>query len=256
MRLSPGLFLCTSLACLYLAGCSEEKTAIPSAARPVRTIVVEPFKALPLSRKGPDAFVRATSAKWDLRQAAASYRAMSMSAAWSGRVNCSLGSTPSTTRTRSGPPRPILPRAMPRSPRPPRRNSAIASCSKRVSPPAPTYENALRALQSAQAQVQAAEANLRIAQNQLRYTELVAPDDGVVTATKADPGQVVAAGQNVIEISRIAEREAVFDVAAEHAAQCGARHGCQSVAPESARPRGHRFDPRDLARGQQHHRDL
>ena len=66
--------------------------------------------------------------------------------------------------------------------------------------------------------MQAAEANLRIAQNQLRYTELVAPDDGVVTATKADPGQVVAAGQNVIEISGIAEREAVFDVAAEHAA--------------------------------------
>jgi RND family efflux transporter MFP subunit len=81
------------------------------------------------------------------------------------------------------------------------------------------YENALRALQSAQAQVQAAEANLRIAQNQLRYTELVAPDDGVVTATKADPGQVVAAGQTVIEISRIAEREAVFDVAAEHVAR-------------------------------------
>ena len=42
MRLSPGLFLCTSLACLYLAGCSEEKTAIPTAARPVRTIVIEP----------------------------------------------------------------------------------------------------------------------------------------------------------------------------------------------------------------------
>ena len=67
--------------------------------------------------------------------------------------------------------------------------------------------------------MQAAEANLRIAQNQLRYTELVAPDDGVVTATEADPGQVVAAGQKVIEISRIAEREAVFAVAAEHVAR-------------------------------------
>ena len=44
MRLSPGLFLCTSLACLSLAGCSEERTATPSAVRPVRTIVVEPFK--------------------------------------------------------------------------------------------------------------------------------------------------------------------------------------------------------------------
>jgi multidrug efflux pump subunit AcrA (membrane-fusion protein) len=63
-------------------------------------------------------------------------------------------------------------------------------------------------LQSAQAQVQAAEANLRIAENQLSYTDLLAPDDGVVTATAADPGQVVSAGQKVVEISRSSEREA------------------------------------------------
>jgi RND family efflux transporter MFP subunit len=80
------------------------------------------------------------------------------------------------------------------------------------------YENALKALQSAQAQVQSAEANLRIAQNQLSYTELLAPDDGVVTATKADPGQVVDAGQAIVEIARNAEREAVFAVASEHIA--------------------------------------
>ena len=82
----------------------------------------------------------------------------------------------------------------------------------------PMYENALKALQSAEAQVQAAEANLRIAKNQLSYTELLAPDDGVVTATAADPGQVVAAGQKVVEISRSSERDAVFAVAGEHIA--------------------------------------
>ena len=54
--------------------------------------------------------------------------------------------------------------------------------------------------------------------NQLSYTELRAPDDGVVTATTADPGQVVAAGQKVVEISRSSEREAVFAVASEHVA--------------------------------------
>ena len=75
-----------------------------------------------------------------------------------------------------------------------------------------------RTLQSAQAQVQSAEANLRIAQNQLSYTELLAPDDGVVTATEADPGQVVEAGQVIVEIARNAEREAVFAVASEHIA--------------------------------------
>jgi RND family efflux transporter MFP subunit len=82
----------------------------------------------------------------------------------------------------------------------------------------PIYENAVKALQSAQAQVQSAEANLRIARNQLSYTELLAPDDGVVTATAADPGQVVSAGQKVVEISRSSEREAVFAVASEHVA--------------------------------------
>ncbi|TPJ80998.1 efflux RND transporter periplasmic adaptor subunit [Mesorhizobium sp. B2-6-2] len=75
------------------------------------------------------------------------------------------------------------------------------------------YDDALRSLRSAQAQVQATDANLRIAQNQLAYTELKAPDDGIVTATGADPGQVVAAGQMVVEISRNDEREAVFAVA-------------------------------------------
>ena len=82
----------------------------------------------------------------------------------------------------------------------------------------PIYENAVKALQSAEAQVQSAEANLRIARNQLSYTELRAPDDGVVTSTAADPGQVVAAGQKVVEISRSSERDAVFAVASEHVA--------------------------------------
>ncbi|UCI10706.1 efflux RND transporter periplasmic adaptor subunit [Mesorhizobium sp. B1-1-8] len=77
------------------------------------------------------------------------------------------------------------------------------------------YDDALKSLLSAQAQVQATEANLRIARNQLAYTELNAPDDGIVTATGADPGQVVAAGQVVVEISRNDEREAVFAVASE-----------------------------------------
>ena len=79
--------------------------------------------------------------------------------------------------------------------------------------PRSVYDESLKSLRSAEAAVQAAEANLRIAQNQLNYTQLLAPNDGVVTATGADPGQVVEAGQMVVEISRDAEREAVFAVA-------------------------------------------
>lgn len=71
-------------------------------------------------------------------------------------------------------------------------------------------------MRSAEAGVTAADANLRIAQNQLGYTDLLAPEDGVVTAIGADPGQVVSAGQSVVRISRISEREGVFAVPSEH----------------------------------------
>ena len=77
------------------------------------------------------------------------------------------------------------------------------------------YDDALKWLQSSEAAVQATEANLRIAQNQLGYTQLLAPDDGIVTATGADPGQVVVAGQMVVEVSRNDAHEAVFAVASE-----------------------------------------
>jgi RND family efflux transporter MFP subunit len=80
--------------------------------------------------------------------------------------------------------------------------------------PRAMYDDALRSLKSAEATLKASEANLRIAQNQLSYAQLIAPDDGVVTATGADPGQVVSAGQMVVEISRNTEHEAVFAVSA------------------------------------------
>jgi RND family efflux transporter MFP subunit len=85
--------------------------------------------------------------------------------------------------------------------------------------PQAMYDNALRTLKSAEATVKASEANLRIARNQLSYAQLVAPDDGVVTATGADPGQVVSAGQMIVELSRNTEHEAVFAVSAEHVAR-------------------------------------
>lgn len=76
------------------------------------------------------------------------------------------------------------------------------------------FDQAVETRQAAQAQVDAAEAQLRTAENHLSYTELVADGPGTVTARGAEPGEVVAAGQMVVQLARQGGRDAVFDVPA------------------------------------------
>jgi RND family efflux transporter MFP subunit len=218
MRLSSTYFVCACVACLCLAGCSEEQTAAPTAPRPARVVVVTPHKlalvaqgagriqSRYVSEIGFEVGGRVVSRDVDMgaivkkgqklaELSAVDYQnkvtaaaadlnaaqaALAQAAAQEERFRVLLG-------------------------------KGFATHSQ--------YDDALKSLQSAQAAVQATEANLRIAQNQLAYTRLIAPDDGVVTATGADPGQVVAAGQMVVEISRNDAREAVFAVAGEDIAR-------------------------------------
>jgi RND family efflux transporter MFP subunit len=51
-----------------------------------------------------------------------------------------------------------------------------------------------------------------LAQNQLRYTTLVADHDGVITSRQADVGQVLSAGQQVFGFAWTGEREVHVDV--------------------------------------------
>jgi RND family efflux transporter MFP subunit len=74
------------------------------------------------------------------------------------------------------------------------------------------FDEAEQALKTATAQVESTQAHLRIAQNQLSYTTLSADDPGVVTAVGAEPGEVVRAGQTVVQLVRQDGRDAVFDV--------------------------------------------
>lgn len=73
------------------------------------------------------------------------------------------------------------------------------------------FDRAVEVRSAAEAQVEAAEAQLRTAENQLSFTELVADAPGTVTARGAEPGEVVAAGQMVIQLAREGGRDAVFD---------------------------------------------
>ncbi len=53
---------------------------------------------------------------------------------------------------------------------------------------------------------------LDLARNQLAYAELKADADGVITATRAEPGQVVAVGQAVAQLAHRGEKEAVVSL--------------------------------------------
>lgn len=66
------------------------------------------------------------------------------------------------------------------------------------------------ASQTAQNQAQAAENKLNLARNDLSYTELRAPHDGVITAIRAEVGQVLPVGQPVLSMVRPGDREALI----------------------------------------------
>jgi RND family efflux transporter MFP subunit len=78
--------------------------------------------------------------------------------------------------------------------------------------PRAKFDDAQQSLLTAQAQVDSARAQERISQNQLSYTVLYADAPGAVTAVGAEPGEVVHAGQMVVQLARQGGRDAVFDV--------------------------------------------
>jgi RND family efflux transporter MFP subunit len=71
------------------------------------------------------------------------------------------------------------------------------------------YEQAKAASDTAKAQLAAAEADARVAENEATYSVLTADADGTVVETLGEPGQVVTAGQTVVRIAKAGPREAV-----------------------------------------------
>jgi membrane fusion protein, multidrug efflux system len=77
------------------------------------------------------------------------------------------------------------------------------------------YDQAQQQLQTTQAQVDSARARLRTAQDNLGYTELKSEVGGVITTKAAEPGDVVQAGQTILQVARHGGRDAVFNVPAQ-----------------------------------------
>ena len=73
-------------------------------------------------------------------------------------------------------------------------------------------ERAQAAHDAAAARAQAATAQLRQASNALEFSVLRADKRGVVTAIDAEAGQVVSAGQSVVRVAQLGEKEVVVNV--------------------------------------------
>jgi len=77
------------------------------------------------------------------------------------------------------------------------------------------YDVATQAQQTAQSQVDAAEAQLHTAHDLVSFTELKADAPGIITATGPVAGEVVQAGQMIARLARKDGRDAIFDVPAQ-----------------------------------------
>jgi RND family efflux transporter MFP subunit len=74
------------------------------------------------------------------------------------------------------------------------------------------YDQARAALDSSKAQLEAAEAQARVSNNSSEYAVLLADADGVIVRALSEPGQVVAAGQTVIQLAHDGPREALINL--------------------------------------------
>src|SRR6266581_861114 len=74
------------------------------------------------------------------------------------------------------------------------------------------YDQDRAALDTAKAQLEAAEAQARVSNNSSEYAILLADAEGVIVRTLSEPGQVVAAGQTVIQLAHDGPREALINL--------------------------------------------
>ena len=74
------------------------------------------------------------------------------------------------------------------------------------------YDQVKAALDGANAQLAAAEAQAQVERNEAGYSLLPADADGTIVATLAEAGQVVAAGQTVVRLAHAGPREATVNL--------------------------------------------
>jgi len=74
------------------------------------------------------------------------------------------------------------------------------------------YDHARSASENSKAELDAAEAQAKVSGNSIDYADLLADVDGVIVQTLSEPGQVVAAGQTVIQLAHDGPREGLVNL--------------------------------------------
>src|SRR6476659_10223853 len=249
MRLASVPFLCTCIACVYPAGCKDENTT-PAAVRAARVVVVTPHQlgvvaegaGLIQSRyDSPVGFEvggRLVARYVDIGAVVTKGQKLAKLSDidYRNRVTAAEGGLATAKAA--------VAQAAPQEER-------YRILLKQGWTTRALYESALKDLQSAQAQVQSADANFRIAQNQLGYTELLAPDGG---EGRPGPGRGGRPSDcrdrpECRTRSRFRRRQRTYRT-------CKSGHARQGLASGTTGDRGYRLDPRNLARGRQHYRHV
>jgi RND family efflux transporter MFP subunit len=96
------------------------------------------------------------------------------------------------------------------------------------------YNQVKATLDSANAQLAAAEAQAQVARNEAGYSLLLADADGTVVETLAEPGQVVAAGQTVVKLAHAGPREATVNLPETVRPALGSSAQARVYGPSSA----------------------
>lgn len=79
---------------------------------------------------------------------------------------------------------------------------------------------------------EAARAQFQLAQNRVQYSTLIAPFDGVVTALRAEAGQVIGEGMPVVSLARTDDIEVEVDLAEALAADIERYHAIAQLSGE------------------------
>ena len=96
------------------------------------------------------------------------------------------------------------------------------------------FESAQAADRAARSAVESANSQVTLAQTRVSDTRLIADVAGVVTAQGAEPGEVVGAGQMIVQVAREGARDAVFDIPAR--AKASTRLGTSIAVSLTADP--------------------